>query len=1053
MAISGGDGSIILTTNVDQTGLKKGLGSMEKTAKSSSAKIAKSFAVIGAAAATATVAITKMAVDAYADYEQLVGGVETLFKGSAQKVIDYANDAFYTAGKNANEYLDLTITFANSLIQGLGGDTERAADLANMAIVDMSDNVNRLGSDVQMVEYAYRGLARQEYRMLDNLKLGYQGTAAEMARLINDSKVMGEGFVATAENVRSISFDKYIEAIHEIQVQLGIAGTTSYEAAATIQGSAKMMKAAWQNVLSAIAGGGDIDRAINNLVYSIQKYFENIGPVVERSLMGIGQLIEKVAPMLVQNVASALIKSIPSLINAIYQMIIGLAKGIQEGIEALFKGGSGDIKAQIKTSVNDNFSNSNLISSGETNEDYGTVDSGAGNKIIDDEIKAIEKKIKALQKENKQIQKNDKANRKANEKQLASFDDISILSSNQISEADAMIEKNNEEIDQLMEQIDLLREKKEALQGVNSESNNTINVGTQAPVANTEMSITPGEQSQSTIFDGILEKLIEIKELFSSGFWIGFQNADFKPLSKSLGDVEKSLKNIFTDNNVIKSAENFGTTIIESLGKIAGGTTSIGVTYATNLIGGFNMYLSQESETIKNSIISIFDASSEIAQKASDIWVSFSNILMAFSSTDGQKITANIISIFANSGLTVGTIATKLGADFISLLSTAITENETELKTTLENVLKDINGLLTPLTTLITKTMEKVNKAYDRSISPLFDSLGSGISELVVSITSAYNDDIHPVLQELGKEFEDVVENHISPAVDSFIQLIESIVGFIKVLWEKWLKPLIDWMIKTFSPVFADALKVAGILANDFLTAISTVFESVMNIFNGFVIFLTGVFSGDMGKAWEGITQIWDGAIGYFEGVWTGIKDVFSTVSTFFEETFSNAWQKVVDVFSVGGEIFVDIKDGVYSVFKTVVNQLIEGINKVVKKPFETINDVLEEIQEIEVAGVQPFKWLSTRISIPKIPKLATGAVLPPNKPFLSIVGDQKHGTNIEAPLDTIVEAMNIALDAGNSKNENTEIVLEMNGREFGRAAIDLAKRESRIRGTRLVFT
>lgn len=333
MAIRGGDGSIILTTAIDTAGFKKGFGSIKQMA----ATAAKSFAVIGAAAGAATVAITKMAVSAYADYEQLVGGVETLFKGSADKVMKYANDAFYTSGKSANEFMNLTITFANSLIQGLKGDTERAADLANMAIVDMSDNVNRLGSDVTMVEYAYRGLARQEFRMLDNLKLGYQGTAAEMARLINDSKVMGEGFVATADNVRSISFDKYIEAIHEIQVQLGITGTTSYEATKTIQGSAKMMKSAWQNVLVAISGGGNFDAAINNLVYSVQKYFENIVPVIETALKGVGNLVASIAPLLVKTVARALINAIPSLLVAIYEMIIGLSKGIYQGIIDLFK--------------------------------------------------------------------------------------------------------------------------------------------------------------------------------------------------------------------------------------------------------------------------------------------------------------------------------------------------------------------------------------------------------------------------------------------------------------------------------------------------------------------------------------------------------------------------------------------------------------------------------------------------------------------------------------------------------------------------------------------
>ena len=389
MAISGNDGSIILTTKVDETGLKKSLGSMKKIGATSG----KAFLAIGAAAATATVAITKMAVSAYADYEQLIGGVETLFKSSAQKVIDYANDAFYTAGISANEYMQTAIGVSASLIQSLGGDTAKAADIANMAIIDMSDNVNKLGTDMERVKMAYAGFARQQYVLLDNLALGYQGTKTEMERLLRDAEAyMASQGKIVKYNINNLS-DVY-SAINAIQQKLGIAGTTVAEAEKTITGSANMMKAAWQNVLSAVAGGGDLDRAINNLVYSIQKYFENIVPVIERAIVGIGRLIEQVAPMLVQNVASALIQSIPSLINAIYQMIIGLAKGIWQGIKALFTGSSGSVTADIKTSIS------------------GIADE-AGNAST-----GIKKLGNATEKAGKQVKKS-----------LAAFDDLKILSS------------------------------------------------------------------------------------------------------------------------------------------------------------------------------------------------------------------------------------------------------------------------------------------------------------------------------------------------------------------------------------------------------------------------------------------------------------------------------------------------------------------------------------------------------------------------------------------------------------------------------------------------
>lgn len=318
-------------------------GSVKGTLGGLTKVVAGVTATITAAFGAAAVAIAKQAVDAYADYEQLVGGVETLFKGAADKVIQHAEDAFYTVGISANEYMETVTSFSASLISSLAGDTEKAADVADMALTDMADNANKMGTPLESIKNAYQGFAKQNYTMLDNLKLGYGGTKTEMERLLTDAQKL----TGVKYNISNLS-DVY-SAIHAIQEEMGIAGTTAKEAEKTITGSANMTKAAWKNVLTAIAGGGDLDRAINSLVFSLSKYFENIVPVVERSLAGIGQLIEKVAPQLVETIAAALIKAIPSLLNAVYQMIIGLANGVYQGIVALLSGSTKEIGAQLNS--------------------------------------------------------------------------------------------------------------------------------------------------------------------------------------------------------------------------------------------------------------------------------------------------------------------------------------------------------------------------------------------------------------------------------------------------------------------------------------------------------------------------------------------------------------------------------------------------------------------------------------------------------------------------------------------------------------------------------
>lgn len=214
--------------------------------------------------------LTKNAVGNYAEYEQLVGGVETLFKDSADTLIGYAETAYKTAGMSSNEYMDTATSFAASLIQGLGGDTQKAVELTNLAITDMSDNANKMGTDMEAIQNAYQGFAKQNYTMLDNLKLGYGGTQSEMIRLINDSGVLNEKI----ESLDNVTFDQMIEAIHQIQDNLGITGTTALEAGTTIQGSWSSVQSLFENIITKV--GSKLAPTVMNFLQQLSGWMESV---------------------------------------------------------------------------------------------------------------------------------------------------------------------------------------------------------------------------------------------------------------------------------------------------------------------------------------------------------------------------------------------------------------------------------------------------------------------------------------------------------------------------------------------------------------------------------------------------------------------------------------------------------------------------------------------------------------------------------------------------------------------------------------------------------
>lgn len=267
-------------------------------------------AVMGSAAVAGTVAIAKSALDAYASYEQLVGGVETLFKGSAETVQKYAEGAYRTAGVSANTYMEQATAFSASLIQSLGGDTAKAAEYTNTAIMDMSDNANKMGTSIESVQDTYQSLMRGNYAMLDNLKLGYGGTKAELERLVEDAEKL------TGQALDPSKFSDVITAIHAVQTEMGITGTTADEAANTIEGSVNMAKAAWDNWLAGLGNeDADMEGLTSNLVTSVAIAGQNIIPRVGQIMVSIGETVAAYAPGVGLYLRNALINVLPEAVQ------------------------------------------------------------------------------------------------------------------------------------------------------------------------------------------------------------------------------------------------------------------------------------------------------------------------------------------------------------------------------------------------------------------------------------------------------------------------------------------------------------------------------------------------------------------------------------------------------------------------------------------------------------------------------------------------------------------------------------------------------------------
>lgn len=292
-------------------------------------RVVKVSAAATTAGAAAVSALTTLAVNSYAEYEQLVGGVETLYKNSADKVQEYAAIAYKTAGLSANDYMETATSFAAALVSSLAGDTDAAAELANTAVSDMSDNANKFGTDIESLQTAYNGFAKGQFQLLDNLKLGYGGTKQEMQRLLDDANKLN----AAQGKYTKYTIDNYadiVQAVHDIQTEMDITGTTAREASSTIQGSASAAKAAWSNLVTGVADdNADFILLVNDFVDSVGTAAQNILPRIEIALDGAAKLIEHLVPPIMAKLPALIETVLPKLARSAVNIVQKLVSEIR----------------------------------------------------------------------------------------------------------------------------------------------------------------------------------------------------------------------------------------------------------------------------------------------------------------------------------------------------------------------------------------------------------------------------------------------------------------------------------------------------------------------------------------------------------------------------------------------------------------------------------------------------------------------------------------------------------------------------------------------------
>lgn len=563
---------------------------------------------------------------------------------------------------------------------------------------------------------------------------------------------------------------------------------------------------------------------------------------------------------------------------------------------------------------------------------------------------------------------------------------------------------------------------------------------------------TKGVNKALEKLETLKKAFLALKKQFIKGFKIGLGDTSvLDSIKGNLESIKKSILEIASNKEVQASLGNLFLTLAESAGKVAGSLSSIAFTITDNLTGGLAKYLEQNKDRIKEYLVSMFDCGAEIAQLVGDFHVAIADIFTVFRSGDAKQITADLIKIFSDAFMGVTKIAIKFGRDLIKQVTQPITKNSGKIKMALSKTLKPVKNIIGTIATTVEKTMDKINQVYDKKISPAFQDITDGITKIVGTILDNYNQYVSPVLDSLTKKFGEMWDSCIQPVLNKVADLIGNIVSCVGAFWNNILAPFIQWLIDTLSPVVMPIIELIGTVAIDILGSIGKAIGVLLDVLNGMIEFVTGIFKTNWAKAWNGVKttfngfntfvsgifkkdfsenfgalgEIMNGFMKNVQNIWNSIKTIFKGITTFISGVFTGDWKKA---WTGVKDIFKGIFDGLVAIAKAPLNLIIGLINTMISGIFKGVNWLIEKVNKFSVdvpdwvpeIGGEKFGFNIKQIDTGsvKIPYLANGGYVEANTPQLAMIGDNRHQGEVVAPEDKLQSMVDSAV------SQNTEAIL-----------------------------
>lgn len=513
------------------------------------------------------------------------------------------------------------------------------------------------------------------------------------------------------------------------------------------------------------------------------------------------------------------------------------------------------------------------------------------------------------------------------------------------------------------------------------------------------------DQQLNPVLQKLIDRLKQLRDLFKAGFKAGLGDVTLEPLKKAIEGIKNSLIEIFTDQGVVQAANRFLDTLAYSLGQVTGALASIGITIATNLFGGLNKYLEANKELIKQHLINMFDISSEIATIVGNFAQAAANIFSVFGGENGQRVTAALIGIFANTWMGVEELCAKCIRDVLDVITRPFIDNQEEFKTAIDGLLGIIAQELESIKDFVDATVEKLNAVYDESIHPFFDAIATGISDTVGIFLDFWNTSVQPVLEQLAEKFNELMSDNITPLMEKVAELVGSVAEALTALWNGVIKPLIDWIVVNVLPVLLPIFQSIVETIYAVVGSIADIIGSLIEVISGIIDFVVGIFTGDWKKAWGGIQQIIDGVMNAIAGI---IELVMNTIGGVIRTTLDT----ISAMFSTVFDAIASFTTTKFNAIKTVITTVIATIKAGISSGLNTIKTIWITI------------WTSLQTTVTTI---FNGIWKSIKGVINSIIG------GVEAMANAVVNGINTVIKALNNLSfDIPDWVPELGGEKFG---------------------